>query len=252
VIHGGAPFKELSVGQEFHFPADPKAFQHRSQAYVKLSSRRYAPRRNHPARGHAWNTYVHEVGTVNVRVDPGDAVSTVDLAEVLRAVDETKRQDRAAARGMTEGRPARLPVRALGQGGGAKLTYQERRAAPDSDFALEAERKFYVGDATHAADAMSRLSGSWNMGHLTAAQYERAHDRIVQAETRFGVQHHGGHDGPLRCPYPPSGTHAGGGGANMVPGVPSYAASHSGWTSSSSGCGGGARGTARGPVRRTP
>lgn len=230
MIHGGTPFSELSVGQEFRFPAAPKPGQRQSDAYVKLGPRRYAARRNQPAHGHPWNTYVHEVSSPAVHVAPRGMLSAGQLAEVLRAVDETKAQDRGVRRAVAAGGGALggviiHDIREVGHelvgGGGAKLTYQEKRAAPSSDFALETRRMFYIGDATHAADAMSRLSRSWSLGHLSQTEYRQAHDRIVAAETRFGIQHHGGHEGPIDCPYPPRGKRVlrrGSGGRSRVAG----------------------------------
>src|SRR5258708_5239983 len=106
MIHGGVPFMDLREGQQFHFPAHPKPAQYRSGAYVKLSPRKYAPRRNEPAHRHPWNTYTHEVGSVDVHVDPGEVLSATDLAEVLHAVDQTRAQDRTVARHVAEELPA--------------------------------------------------------------------------------------------------------------------------------------------------
>lgn len=229
MVHGGVPFQSLKVGQTFRFPAQPKPGQHRSPLLVKLNARAYATVVNQAAPGHPWNTYVHEVGTVAVHVDPEEMLSASRLAMVLRAVDETRRQDRAAS-GV-----------AASAGGGARLTYQEKKAAPKSAFALPEKRAFYIGDATHAANAMARLSMSWNMGHLTEAEYQRAHAAIRKAEAHFGVHHHAGHGGARKIVRREiHAAHAeAGGGANMVPDAGYFAATHSGWDSFSSGVGGG-------------
>src|ERR1700739_1995650 len=110
MIHGGIPFKDLKVGQEFRFPAHPKPGQYRSQPYVKIAARRYVAAKNHPTHGHAWNAYEHTIESGSVRVDPGRTLTVSELAHCLRAIEETKKEAHAS-------------------GGGARLTYQERKAA---------------------------------------------------------------------------------------------------------------------------
>jgi hypothetical protein len=77
----------------------------------------------------------------------------------------------------------------------SRLTYQEKKRLPASVFALPERRMFPLVDAAHAADAMARLSMSWNLGHLTKTEYERAHRAIRAAEKKFGVDHRAGHAG---------------------------------------------------------
>jgi hypothetical protein len=323
--HGGASFRSLHVGDVFQFPAHPKPGQQRSELFVKVGVRTYAPRHNEPAHGHPWNTYAHEI-QIDTPVGHRGKVNASELASVLRALDETKKQDQhrgggGGARGVAtprprterdhepvhpgeivdldvfrerrvsvplfyvkylpyvgappnidyyggrkrsgerenvfesaadarhrfdevkrsgwvewvelrEGKPGKGMMTSIlsdwneaegggggganmvgpevpyyltnnaswgrpgGGGGGARMTYAEKKAAPAKDFALPELRYGYIGDATHASNAMTRLVTSWRLRHLTRAQFVKAHDNIVRAEHRFGVGHHGGHGGP--------------------------------------------------------
>jgi len=118
------PFKDLRVGHEFHFPEDRAAFQSRSQAYVKVSTLKYAPRHNFAHEVRPWNTYEAQC-VVDMAVEPGEALSASELASVLRAIDETKKLDRKLTKDLLKHRVAPLPG-AFGHG------EAKARRAPDT------------------------------------------------------------------------------------------------------------------------
>ena len=101
----------------------------------------------------------------------------------------------------------------------SRLTYQEKKRLPASAFALPERRMFPLVDKERAADAMARLSMSWNLGHLTESEYTRAHKAIRAAEARFGVGHHAGHMGARKVVATErrAMAHAGGGGVRVKP-----------------------------------
>lgn len=52
----------------------------------------------------------------------------------------------------------------------AKLTSKARNSLPDSDFALEKQRKYPIQDRSHAANAKARAQQQYNKGNLSRSQ----------------------------------------------------------------------------------
>ena len=58
----------------------------------------------------------------------------------------------------------------------SSLTAADRKALPDSAFALPG-RRYPIPDASHARDALARASEMHNRGRLTAAEYQTVQRR---------------------------------------------------------------------------
>lgn len=54
-----------------------------------------------------------------------------------------------------------------------KLSSAERKNLPSSEFALPAERKYPIEDASHAANAKSRARQMLNKGTISQAEYDK-------------------------------------------------------------------------------
>jgi hypothetical protein len=61
----------------------------------------------------------------------------------------------------------------------AKLTTEQRKKLPSSDFALPG-RRYPIEDKAHARDAKARASAEANKGHLSAAEKAKV-DRKADA-----------------------------------------------------------------------
>jgi hypothetical protein len=68
-----------------------------------------------------------------------------------------------------------------------RLTYARRKNLPNSAFALPERRELPLIDSEHIRNAAARLSMMRNEGHVTRAEYEAAHRRIVSAGKRHGI-----------------------------------------------------------------
>jgi len=69
-----------------------------------------------------------------------------------------------------------------------RLSYSQKKNLPASAFALPEKRALPLIDAAHVRNASARLSMMRHEGHVTKAEYAKAHKRIVAAGKKFGVQ----------------------------------------------------------------
>lgn len=77
----------------------------------------------------------------------------------------------------------------------AKLTTAERKALPNSAFAIPSERKYPVNDPSHAANAKARASemeGKGRLSKATEGKIDRKADRKLGGNPRSSKVH-GGH-----------------------------------------------------------
>ena len=69
----------------------------------------------------------------------------------------------------------------------SKLTDEERKELPDSDFAFPKQRKEPIENASHVRDAVARFD---QVEGVTDKERDEAWKRIKQAANKFGVELH--------------------------------------------------------------
>ena len=68
-----------------------------------------------------------------------------------------------------------------------KLSAAERRALPDSAFALPEYRMFPIHDEGHVKAGAARIAQALHEGRITPREYARAESRVLAAERHFGM-----------------------------------------------------------------